>query len=228
MDRAVEAKSNFIALGINTIARIILSLRVTLFFYIAYVAVNYVYIILLHQQVFTYVLVFAVSPFNILEILSPVYTSSTQGLVENFGFVVLMILVTETYSRYSAIKLKHMLSIDVVFCLSIGATYITSALWWWRAGVPASGTSIVGFSVLLYLAASSILDLRHQVKRAQKKGREAARGVVWIAACVTSIGFSPTYVWGNPQYALHIAGASIFVLMAVLFAVTRLPRGTHI
>lgn len=196
--------------------RTVLNFRVTLFFYLAYLLVNYVYVVLAPGLVLNYTAVFLTSPFNILETLSPIYPSFEVGLSENFVFVVLFVLLAESYSRYSMTRAKGLISVDVAFILSIVSTYTTSALWWWRTGVPASGTSIVAFDMLLFLAAVSMADFREYVNRGEKRGAEALETLLWVLAVGTSLVVAPTYVLGNPHFELHLVGMAVFACVSGL------------
>ena len=208
---------------ITAVAGIVLNLRVTLFFYVAYAVVNYIYLFPLRQDILNYALVFAISPFNVLEVLSPAYGSTSSGLLQNFWFVVVFILLAEVYSRFSSVRLKRAVSFDAIFLASILASYTASAMWWRSTGVPGSGTSIVAFSMLLYLAAASMLDIKNQVARAgrDKSSSESIRGLIWVFALVSAFGFAPTYILGNPHYVLHIAGGLTFAAFAALFFAAR-------
>jgi hypothetical protein len=209
--------------GVEVVSGLILKLRITWVFFFGYLLVNYLYLQLPRNLILNYGIVFLTSPFNVLETLSPVYNSVAQGLQENFEILVAVILIAEVFSRYSMVRLKPYLTIDWAFALGIAASYVTSALWWWHTGVPGSGTSIVAFSILLFLASAASLDVKRRMKDARTKA-ELKRDYIWIAALVTSFGFLPTYVVGNPHYQLHIVGALVFGSMVGLLAETRSAR----
>ncbi|MDG6911112.1 MAG: hypothetical protein JRN18_02030 [Nitrososphaerota archaeon] len=194
--------------------RALLNFRITLFFYLAYLSVNYVYVVVLPGDILNYGAVFLTSPFNILETLSPLYFSFGQGLVENFALVVLFMGLTESYSRFSMVRVKAYLSVDAAFVLSIASTYATSALWWWKTGAPASGTSVVALCMLLYLATASVCDFDTYASRRQMHGAEFAKVFLWVLATPISLVAASTYVLGNPHSEIHIAGAVVFTALA--------------
>jgi hypothetical protein len=204
--------------------RALLNFRITLCFYLTYLIANYVYLVVLPGAVFDYRAVFLTSPFNILETLSPIYASFGQGLTENFVLVVFFMALAESYSRFSLVKLNAYLSVDLAFLLSIASTYIVSGLWWWKAGAPASGTSIVAFCMLLYLAAASVGDVRVYGKRGRRQGAEFAKAFLWVLAISISLAAASTYLLGNPHFEVHIMGAVTFTALDGAFVLTRLVR----
>jgi len=191
--------------------------KVTLFFYFAYVVVNYAYVILFRSEVYNYTAVFLTSPFNLLETASGVYSSPLEGMQENFILVVLFILLAELYSRHAQVS-KPKLTITHIFALSIAATYITSALWWVLFGVPSNGTSIIAFCILTYLAAVTLLDRKIYGRKVDgRTPSEQVKALLWMTALVLSILFASTYVIGNDHYSIHLIGVLVFAGLVGLY-----------
>jgi hypothetical protein len=195
-------------IGPRSVLTAIATVRITLFFYAAYIVTNYEYVKLPPALELNYGVVFVTSPFNFLETFSHIYANPIQGLEENFGVVLLIILLAETYSRFA--RVRGGIGIDGAFFLALGATYATSALWWWAEGVPGNGTSIVAFSIVLYLLAVSLADARTYAVRRRRSAAEAGRFLLWITALVISVVVAPTFILGNPSYGIHLAGIAFF------------------
>jgi len=206
-------------IGPRSVLTAITMVRITLFFYAAYIITNYAYVKLPHALQLNYGVVFITSPFNFLETFSHIYANPTQGLEENFGVVLLIILLAETYSRFASLRTRRV-GIDGAFFLALGATYATSALWWWAEGVPGNGTSIVAFSMVLYLLAIALADARTYAVRRRRSAAEAGRFLLWITALVISGVVAPTFILGNPSYGIHLVGTAFFGAFMIIRSYT--------
>jgi hypothetical protein len=201
----------------------ILKMRVTLFFYVAYIVTNYIYVKLPQAFELNYGVIFVTSPFNLLEDLSHIYVNPMQGLEANFWVVLLIILLAEIYSRFSHARFE-VAGIDGVFALALGASYATSALWWQVKGVPESGTSIVAFSIVLYLLAISLADARIYIVPHKLSIMEIIKFPLWITSLGTSCVAAPTFILGNPSYEVHLVGITFFGAFLMLLILYRLKR----
>ena len=93
---------------------------------------------------------FLTSPFNAVENYSSAYSSPLIGFASNYVFVVFLIAFSEIlYQRYAKL-MKNWVDYRTVFLSSVIASYIVGAITW-RGGVPAHGTSIVSFCLILFL-----------------------------------------------------------------------------
>jgi len=206
----------------------IVMMRVTLFFYVAYIVTNYIYVKLPRALELNYGVIFVTSPFNLLENLSHIYANPTQGLEANFWIVLLFILLAEIYSRFAHARFVGT-GIDGAFALALGASYATSALWWQVKGVPESGTSIVSFSIVLYLLVISLADARINIVPYKLSIMEKIKFPLWITSLGTSCVAAPTYILGNPSYEVHLVGITFFGAFLMLLILYRLKRNrqTH-
>jgi hypothetical protein len=193
-------------------------LRLTFIFILGYVLVNYVYVVYFTSFVFDKGAIFITSPFNILENKTGTYSSISQGLQNNFVFVAGAIAGAEMYSRHLSTRLKEHITVDAAFLLGILATYVESALFWLVTGNPASGTSILAFCILLFIVASALLDSGTFTDRQYPRDvKSRLKRLGWLAAIVLSLPFAVTYILWNPSCGVHIAGAALFVSLAVVY-----------
>lgn len=200
--------------------------KITLIFCIAYIFTNAVYVILPHALELNYGVIFITSPFNFLETFLHIYASPFQGLVENFGLVLLFIMLAECYSRFARVRVRSV-SIDDAFFLALGATYATSALWWMTEGVPVSGTSVVAFSIVLYLLIISLADIPMYAVRRRRSAAEEGRFLLWIFALVVSAVASLLFL-DNPSYMIHLVGIAFFGVFLMTLMLYRLKRNHQI
>ena len=203
----------------------LLNLRVTLIFSLGYVLVNYTYVVVFRAYVFNALTIFLVSPFNLLENLTPVYVSPYAGLANNYLAVALILATAETYSRYVQRSFRRYITIDSAFWLSIVASYVTSGLSWLVSGKLVAGTSIIGFSVSLTFLAVALLDSRHYLPK-ESKAKPISK-IAWGAILATLIGVVPTYVYGNPSALVHLSGIAIFIAVVLLMNTLRRTRKKH-
>ncbi|MDG7038307.1 MAG: hypothetical protein JRN37_03980 [Nitrososphaerota archaeon] len=148
--------------------------------------------------------IFITSPFNILEVTGS--ASPVLSFLANFVLVAMAILMAELYSDFSVMPL----SAGAAFAMAVAASYIISACSWLLKGTPSAGTSIIGFSVFLYLAASGALDMKKMP--------------AWASALVPSLAAAPLYILHNASWPLHVSGALVFGGLCVLYLSLRRPQ----
>ena len=150
--------------------------------------------------------IFITSPFNILEVTGS--ASPVLSFLANFVLVAMAILMAELYSDFSVMPL----SAGAAFAMAVAASYIVSACSWLLKGTPSAGTSIIGFSMFLYLAASGVLDMKKWLKMP-----------AWASALVPSLAAAPLYILHNASWPLHVSGALVFGGLCVLYLSLRRP-----
>ena len=213
-------KSSQMSQGLTSSFRLTKSVRITIIFVAAYIAVNYVYITYFKEYLLNLTAIFLTSPVNLLEAYSKVYSSPLQGLQENFEIPILLLLSCELYSRYLGIRIrKTKLSFDFVFLLSVIASYITSALWWLLRGVPGHGTSIIVFCMMLFFAFECFFDngIFFVKKGTVRSSKQRVQAILWLASFVVSVTFALSYVIANPDYNTHLLGAAVFGLLMLSY-----------
>lgn len=194
--------------------------RLALLFILSYVVVNYVFIFYLTHFLPIKLAVFATSPFNGIENLSPVYNSIYLGLYNNFVLVTVVITGTELYSRTMSRRMSEYLKIEYTFIFAVVASYLDSLLSWWATGKPTGGTSIIAFTLLTFLLASCLLDWQlYSSKQYPKDTKSRLRLLTWLVAFVFSGLLSLTYIFGNSSYQAHLAGAAIFYLIVACYII---------
>jgi len=174
--------------------------RATIIFISIYVLLNLAYLFVFVLYRANVVVVFITSPFNIIEVTGS--NSPVLSFLANFVLVVMVLLLAELYSDFSVMPF----SAGTAFVMAIVASYVISVLRWVLRGFPSAGTSIIGFSMLLYLIVSGVLDM--------KAGGEAP---VWLVALVPSLVVAPWYVLYNASWPLHVAGALMFFGLCIFY-----------
>jgi hypothetical protein len=109
-------------------------------------------------------------------------------------------------------------SIDGAFVLAFGANYATSVLWLQVKSVLESGTSIIAFSIVLYLLAILLADTRIYTMRHRRSLTETIKLLLWIALLTISDVAAPTLILGNPSYKMHLVGIALLEALLMILS----------
>ena len=155
--------------------------------------------------------IFLTSPFNEMEDFSHAYPSPGVGLLNNFGVVSVLLLAAALYYVYYMRWGKRYMSPNGAFLFAVLSTYIASGLAWRLKGEPAAGTSIIGFSALLFIIVGSISDLKYYWGPKRLTGKT----LLGTSAYLSFLFLAPIlivflYVVGNPSYGWHVAGGVLW------------------
>jgi hypothetical protein len=199
--------------------------RATLAFIVAYLLVNYVFVIALRSQSASPIVVLVLSPFNVLENFSRVYSSPSVGFANNFLGIALLILLAEAYYHFLRRGGRRFASIDLTFVCGVAATYLLSGLQLWMTGRADGGTSIIGFSVALFLLVIAFGDWLDSGKKQPRQDSSRITGLMihlsfitvsLILAMTYLVVISSTSLTANPSYPVHVMGAAISGPMVAL------------
>ena len=159
------------------------------------------------------------SPFNIFfEDYPP------HGILLNYLLPVIIFFLVETYSRYVAdIKGRNSI-MNHAFGFSVIASYLTSAIIWALLGMPAIGSSVLAFCMLLFFV-SEITD-SELINRLRERRKSAGYlfGVLMFAYSALLLGVSIivfAYRNGNQYWFIHLLGGSIFAVMLFSYIMYR-------
>ena len=168
---------------------------------------------------------FLTSPFSFVEAAPPYSKSITQGLYNNFLFVAVIIIIAGLYSIYLEKRFKRWLSVPLVFFSGVLSTYMASAGIWAVFGQPATGTSIIGFTMASFIAVGSIADVKRNLAvmmRGNKQGKTFVVGFLLLVLFLwSSYAILTSYLIGNGAYALHLAGGSLSWLVLLSWSTWR-------
>jgi hypothetical protein len=102
--------------------------------------------------------------------------------------------------------------------LAFGANYATSVLWLQVKSVLESGTSIIAFSIVLYLLAILLADTRIYTMRHRRSLTETIKLLLWIALLTISDVAAPTLILGNPSYEMHLVGIALLEALLMILS----------
>ncbi len=179
----------------------------TAIFSLTYALLNLAYLTVFAPYQANGDVIFITSPFNILEVTGS--ASPAFSFLANFVLVAMVILMAELYYDFSVMTIPA----GAAFAMAVTASYIISACSWLLKGTPSAGTSIIGFSMFLYLAASAVLDMKKWLKRP-----------VWAVALVPSLAAAPLYILHDASWPLHVSGALVFGGLCMLYLSLRRPQ----
>lgn len=161
------------------------------------------------------------SPFNYAEAVGKTAAETIQGLYNNFTFVALLMGISMLYNILLSHRLRRYVSVPSIFGASVAASYLVSWGVWKFSPYPATGTSIIGFSFALSLAITAFADLiefRKLDLAARREVGNASRiivcSLVMVFAFLTAFN---SYLWMNPSYLLHLAGAGCTLMFILLW-----------
>ncbi len=165
------------------------------------------------------------SPFSPLEDLLKIYSSTTQGLLLNWVFLLAVMFFAEFVYGYSKAAKKHF-KLPEHILIGILATYITSIIFLFSTGYPASGTSIVGVNLVTFAAICLILDIPYRVKRLKKTVSSGNRYLIVadsLMLVLYGLAFIGLYtLYGAYGYRLtHLVGGIIGLLMFLILLVKK-------
>lgn len=180
---------------------------------------------------------FLTSPFSPLENLKFAgnYESVViNGLIPNFLEILIFMLVLQLYMDSNFYLLSRFFKFKHIFYTSIIATYILSLLVWLIKGQPSTGTSIIGFSLILFIELCLILDVvwlatgirKHRNKLTNKQILAAGVAVFLFLVIIGIIAMFDygTYILSNSSYYLHLAGGLIFLFLLSLYFFSKVIR----
>ncbi len=162
------------------------------------------------------------SPFNIFFEMYP-----PHGITLNYLLPVAIFFLVETYSRYVADIKERNSTMNHAFGLAVIASYATSALIWALFGMPAIGTSVLAFCMLLFFV-SEVTDselINRLRERHRRKGYVFE--VLMFAYSALLLGSSVivfAYINGNQYWFIHLIGGSIFAIMLFAYLMHRKTR----
>ncbi len=159
------------------------------------------------------------SPFNIFFEMYP-----PHGITLNYLLPVAIFFLVEIYSRYVADIKERNSTMNHAFGLAVIASYATSALIWALFGMPAIGTSVLAFCMLLFFV-SEVTDselINRLRERHRRKGYVFE--VLMFAYSALLLGSSVivfAYINGNQYWFIHLIGGSIFAIMLFAYLMHR-------
>ncbi len=162
------------------------------------------------------------SPFNIFfEDYPP------HGILLNYLLPVAVFFLVETYSRYVADIKERDSIINHAFGFGVIASYMTSAIIWTMFGMPAIGTSVLAFCMLLFFV-SEITDseLINRL-RERRKSKSYIFEVLVFAYSALLLGMSVivfAYINGNQYWFIHLLGGGLFAIMLFTYTMHRKVR----
>ncbi len=145
---------------------------------------------------------FITSPFNPIEDLSKVYSNVEIGYLANGVFIAILLFITQIYMERAMKWLSGRITIRKVFFSGVFASYITAAIYWISTGQPSTGTSIIGFGVLMFLTFSLILDAAYYFR----SKRIIKAYVYFVAALVAGI-----MAYSFTTIEIHLIGGGLFI-----------------
>lgn len=164
------------------------------------------------------VVAFITSPFNLRENFVSLYGSPLEGLIYNYGLTAVMLCFSLAYPH--VLRQTRRVGPEAVFLGSLVGSYLVSVLAWWLIGTPTTGTSIIGFCMILYLIPSTFLDVfpyfhNGKVPRTGRSMRRCLRFSFILLLLVFSLVSFFGY-WLYPACIYHLAGAAVcgIVVMA--------------
>lgn len=195
--------------------------RVTIAFAVAYMLVNWYYVVQLGQTSMAMItdswtnemLAFITSPVNILENQGATPQIWSQNITFNFTLLVFWIAIIELYSRLY----RPMISVDEAFVLGLMATYMTSATVWLDYGAPAIGTSVVASVMLVYVVGISVWYMFVEVVRVAVFDLPLSRVLYICNGAVVAVSVIWAFaglIIGNPSFPLHALGTTYFLVGA--------------
>ena len=174
------------------------------------------------------------SPFSFIEAVGKTPTQTTQGLLNNFFFPAAMMVMAMLYNTFLSNRLKRYISVPSVFGAGVIGSYLVAGVVWKLTPQPDTGTSIIGFTFTVTLAAAAFADLFEYRKHAGPE-RPSAKVAVRIVAMMLFGVFAAVmtfnaYLWMNPSYYLHLAGGGAAIIFLYLWSemdapsIRKLPR----
>ncbi len=174
------------------------------------------------------------SPFNFVEAIGTTSESTAQGLINNFAFPSGLMALAMVYNIVLSGRLRRQVSVPSVFGAAAVGTYFTSALVWKVSPSPATGTSIIGFTFLVTIAATAFADL-HQLTKVRPDPKRMTKWSLRVVAIAFFLAFGMVetpyvYFLGNPSALLHLLGGGCSIMFLYIWtllgcpSIPRLPK----
>lgn len=160
---------------------------------------------------------FITAPVNYSEDFSSVYPNFISGLLLNLGLILFMIWIYDFYNSFYMYTFKSSFPVERVVILGAISTWAASAYLWYMRGYPATGTSIIGFSLVIIIISMIPTDFYSYLTN--KKIRKNLSDTL-VPHLIIYMGFLPFLISQYQGYfdnLLHIIGGFVFIcLMLVL------------
>jgi hypothetical protein len=112
-----------------------------------------------------------------------------------------------------------------VFGAGVAGSYLVSLSIWILSKQPATGTSIIGFTVVAAIVVTTLADLVSQLRlivAGERSARTYLRAyAVLILFGVASLIALNSYIVGNPSFLLHLVGGAASGGVLVLWMLSR-------
>ena len=185
-------------------------------------AVTFAYGFLLHTSIGSnYFAIFVSSPFNIF------YEEAMHGVIYNYVLLVMIFALVESYSRYMAHIRGRDSLVDHAFLMSILASYVATAATWAILGIPASGTSVLAFCMLLFFVSETAdSELVNRLRERHLRKGYAAEVLVFAYGAIL-FGFSTiffAYLNRNQYWFIHLIGGAVFGIAMFIYMLHRRIR----
>ncbi len=204
------------------------SFRISIIFTFFYIGVNGL-ILLINE--FKYptapLFTFLTAWFNISEDYS--YSSFYVGFLSNFVPPLICIIIYEIYLMRQPIKEKlYFVNVEVVFTLGVFSTYVVSAVTWKVYHYPGSGSSILGFTLLMLVIFYVLVNVRFLFKMKLEKWslkkeihikkEEFKSNILMVIFAIGLYSFLfLQYIISNSSWYLHVLGFIIFIFFVFIF-----------
>jgi len=168
---------------------------------------------------------FTTSPFSFVEATPPYSSSTTVGLYNNFLLVAVLMVFLAMYNLILSRSLKPFVTLPSVFGAGVAGSYLVSLSIWILSKQPATGTSIIGFTVVAAIVVTTLADLISQLRlivAGERSARTYLRAyAVLILFGVASLIALNSYIVGNPSFLLHLVGGAASGGVLVLWMLSR-------
>jgi hypothetical protein len=164
--------------------------------------------------------VYLTSPFGSIENLQLGVSLWGYGIVENFLLVTAIMVLVAGYHVFLSSRNPSSPSLASLFFAATAATYFVSLADWIVTGTPASGTSVIAFSLLAYLLLACAMETWGEVEANSRLGKSVVGldALAWTGQTAVILLLSLYYLVGNASAAFHLGGA--ILTGAILLAAT--------
>lgn len=213
--------------SINTVYNFCNTFKIAIVFTFFYVVVNGIDLLVNgFKYPTTPLFTFLTAWFNLSEDYS--YSSFYVGFLSNFIPPLICIIIYEIYLMRLPIKEKlYFVNVEVVFTLGVFSTYVVSAVTWQVFHYPGSGSSILGFTLLMLVIFYSWVNVRFLVKMKLEKWslkkeihikKEEFKYNILMVIFVGLYSFPfLLYIINNSSWIFHVFGFIIFIVFVFIF-----------
>lgn len=214
--------------SINTVYNFCNTFKIAIVFTFFYVVVNGIDLLVNgFKYPTTPLFTFLTAWFNLSEDYSS--RSFYVGFLYNFIPPLICIIIYEIYLMRQPIKEKlYFVNVEVVFTLGVFSTYVVSAVTWKVYHYPGSGSSILGFTLLMLVIFYSWLNVMLLVKMKLEKWRlkkeihikkkEFKYNILMVIFVIGLYSFPfLLYIINNSSWYLHVLGFIIFIFFVFIF-----------